>query len=90
MTGGQTTRTVATVSEFSIRDIKSVYQDASTLGLQTDFSADLVLNQTSIDELELGDQVNVNGSNVLTCAGKTFGSLKVGDIIIVNQQNDTD
>ncbi|BCU99240.1 MAG: hypothetical protein CM15mV26_0790 [uncultured marine virus] len=27
---------------------------------------------------------NVNGSSVLTCAGKTFGSLKVNDIIIVN------
>ena len=81
---GGVTRTVASVSEKSIRDIKSVYQNANSLGLQTDFSADLVLKQSPIKELGPGDEVNVSGSNVLTCAGKTFGSLRVGDILIVN------
>ena len=81
---GGSTRTITAVQEFSIRDIKSVYQDASALGLQTDFSADLVLKQSPIKELGPGDEVNVSGSNVLTCAGKTFSSLRVGDIIIVN------
>jgi len=87
---GQTTRTVATVSEKSIRDVKSVYQDASALGLHTDFSADIVLKPSPIKELGLADEVNISGSSVLTCAGKTFGSLRVGDIIIVNLTTDTD
>ena len=77
-------RTIASVSEKSLRDVKSVYQDASTTSLATDFSADLVLKQSPIKELGPGDEVNVSGSNVLTCAGKTFGSLRVGDILIVN------
>ena len=58
------------------------------LGLQTDFTADVVLKTALIKELSIGDQVNVNGSNVLTCAGKTFGSLKVGDILVVNLATD--
>ena len=81
---GGVTRTIASLSEKSIRDIKSVYQDASALGLQTDFSADLVLKPSPIKELGPGDEANISGSNVLTCAGKTFSSLKVGDILIFN------
>ena len=81
-------RTIATVSEKSLRDVKSVFQDSSTLGLQGDFSADIVLKPSPIRELGPGDEVNVSGSNVLTCAGKTFGSLRVGDIIIVNLTTD--
>ena len=87
---GGATRTITNVAEKSLRDVKSVYQDASALGLQTDFSADLVLKQSPIKELGPGDEVNVSGSNILTCAGKTFGSLKVGDILIVNLTTDAD
>ena len=86
--GTGVTRSVRTVTEFSLDDVKSVYQDASALGLQTDFTADVVLKTTVIKELGVGDQVNVNGSSVLTCAGKTFGSLKINDIIIVNLATD--
>ena len=87
---GGATRTITAVQEFSIRDIKSVYQNTIPLGLQGDFSADLVLNETSIDELGPGDEVNISGSNVMTCAGKAFSSLKVGDVIIVNRLTDAD
>ena len=91
-TGNATTpsRTITAVSEKSLRDVKSVYQDASALGLQTDFSADLVLKPSPIKELGPGDEVNVSGSSIMTCAGKTFGSLRVGDIIIVNLNADPD
>ena len=81
-------RSIASVLEKSLRDVKSVYQDASALGLQTDFSADIVLKPSPIKELGPGDEVNVSGSNKLTCAGKTFGSLRVGDIIIGNFTTD--
>ncbi len=82
------TRTIVSVKENTIRDVKSVFQDATALGLQTDFSADVVLKQSPIRELGPGDEVNVSGSNVLTCAGKTFSSLKVKDIIIYNVPQD--
>ena len=81
---GGVTRTIASLSEKSIRDIKSVYQDASSLGLQTDFSADMVLKSSPIKELSLGDEVQIASGNKLKCAGKTFGSLRIGDILIIN------
>ena len=87
--GGSGSRTISTVSEKSLRDIKSVYQDASALGLQTDFSADLVLQPTPIRELSPSDEVAI-ASSVMTCAGKTFGSLRVGDHITYNFRGDTD
>ena len=78
-------RSIKTVTAHRLEDIKSVYQDSSAFaGFAFDFSGDLVLKQSPISELGPGDEVNVDGSNVLTCAGKTFGSLKVNDIIIVN------
>ena len=86
---GGTARTIVSVNEKSLRDVKSVYQDASALGLQTDFSADIVLKPSLIKELSPSDRVNISGSN-LTCSGKTFGSLRVGDILISNTANTPD
>ena len=48
----------------------------------------MVLKPSPIKELKLADEVSISGSSVLTCAGKTFGSLRVGDIIIVNLTTD--
>ena len=86
--GGTTTRTITDVSHKGIRDVKSVYQDASSLGLQTDFSADMVLKSSPIKELSLGDEVTIASGNKLKCAGKTFGSLRSGDILIFNLGGD--
>ena len=85
---GGATRTIASVSEKSLRDVKSVYQDASALGLQTDFSADIVLKPSPIKELGPGDEVTIASGNKLKCAGKTFGSLRVGDVLIFNLGGD--
>ena len=82
-------RSIKTVTAHRLEDIKSVYQDSSAFaGFAFDFSGDLVLKQSPISELGPGDEVLIDGSNILTCAGKTFGSLKVGDHITYNLQND--
>ena len=78
-----TRRSVRTVTKFGLEDILSVHQDGAQ-GSGIHFSGDLVLQAKLIPNLGLGDEVSISGSNVLTCAGKTFGSLKVDDIIIVN------
>ena len=84
-------RSIKTVTAHRLEDIKSVYQDSSAFaGFAFDFSGDLVLKTTPIRELSPSDEILINGSNVLTCAGKTFGSLKVGDHITYNHQNDSD
>ena len=71
-------RSIKTVTAHRLEDIKSVYQDSSSFaGFAFDFSGDLVLKTTPIRELSPADEVSIDGSNVLTCAGKTFGSLRV-------------
>ena len=81
------TRSITTVEKFGLEDVKSVHQEDTFIS-GADFSGDLVLQPKVIKELGLGDEVNISGSNVLTCAGKTFKSLKAGDIIIVNLTTD--
>ena len=84
-----TRRSVGEVTRFGLEDVKSVHQ-AAAQGTNIDFSGDLVLQPKLIPNLGLGDEVNISSGNVLTCAGKTFGSLKIDDIIIVNITTDAD
>ena len=81
------TRSITTVETFGLEDVMSVHQEDTFIS-NADFSGDLVLQQKVIKELGIGDEVNISGSNVLTCAGKTFNSLKVNDIIIINLPTD--
>ena len=81
------TRSVTTVQKFGLENIKSVHQEDTFIS-GADFSGDLVLQSKVIKELGIGDEVNISASSVLTCAGKTFGSLKVNDIIIINLTTD--
>ena len=83
-------RSIKTVTAHRLEDIKSVYQDSSAFaGFAFDFSGDLVLKTKPIKELSPSDQAKI-ASSVLTCAGKTFGSLKVGDHITYNFRDDAD
>ena len=83
-------RSIKTVTAHRLEDIKSVYQDSSAFsGFAFDFSGDLVLKTSPIRELSPSDEAQIQ-SSVLTCAGKTFGSLKVGDHITYNFRGDTD
>jgi len=86
------TRSIKTVQKNGLENIKSVHQQHTFIS-GADFSGDLVLQPKVIKELGLGDEVNITtasgGVSELTCAGKTFGSLKVDDIIIVNLTTDS-
>ena len=81
------TRSITIVQKFGLEDVMSVHQEDTFIS-GADFSGDLVLLPKLIKNLGIGDEVNISGSNVLTCAGKTFGSLKVNDVIIVNLTTD--
>ena len=82
-------RSIKTVTAHRLEDIKSVYQDSSAFaGFAFDFSGDLVLKTEPIRELSPSDEVAIS-SSVLTCAGKTFGSLRVGDHITYNFRGDS-
>ena len=78
---------IKSVTRYGLEDVKSVSQ-LNTFTSGVHFSGDLVLQPKLIKNLGIGDEVSISaasgGVSTLTCAGKTFGSLKGGDIIIVN------
>ena len=88
---GGSFRSIKSVTRFGLEDVKAVSQ-LNTFVNNVNFSGDLVLQPKLIKELGLGDEVNISaasgGVSSLSCAGKTFGSLKVDDIIIINLTTD--
>ena len=65
-------RTVETVREYKVSDIKSVYQDSSTIGLSTDFVADTFLSSRVIPNFTSTDTLTIGPSGIATCAGRNF------------------
>jgi len=82
------TRSITTVVKNGLEDVMSVHQEDTFIS-GADFSGDLVLKEVIIKELSPADRINISGSN-MTCAGKTFGSLKVNDILISNTASASD
>ena len=79
-----TKRSVKTVRRHGLEDVLSVHQSQAQ-GALIDFSGDLVLKKQAIKGLGVGDIVNItavsSSESNMTASGKTFGSLKVGNII---------
>lgn len=78
-------RTISAVRGYSSEDIKSVYQDSSTLGLSTDFSADVFLQKTLPTSFNLNDIITIGaasaGVSTVTSSGKNFVGIKSDSII---------
>ena len=75
-------RSLISVETFGIQDIKSVYQDASTLsGYASDFVADTVLQRKIPTSFNITDTLNINASGIATCAGKSFAGIKTDTIV---------
>jgi len=65
-------RTVETVREYKVSDVKSLYQDSSTIGLSTDFVADTFLSSKVIPNFNSTDTLTISPSGIATCAGRNF------------------
>jgi len=74
---------VVSLIAYTIDDIKSVYQDSTSLdsSLQTDFIADTVLLRVLPPGFNLTDRVSITSGGSVTSPGKTFLGLKVDSII---------
>ena len=84
-------RSIKSLSQYGVNDIKSVYQDTSSFtGMTADFAADTVLRETPIPGFSPTATVNVvpSGTNdykstqgTITSPGNTFSDIKVGTIV---------
>ena len=75
-------RSIQTVRTFGIQDIKSVYQDASSVsGYASDFVADTVLQRRIPTGFSIVDKLNIGVTGVATCAGRSFTGIKTDTII---------
>ena len=75
-------RSIRTVRTFGIQDIKSVYQDASSVsGYTSDFVADTVLQSKVPTGFSITDNLNINAAGIATCAGRSFTGIKTDTIV---------
>jgi hypothetical protein len=81
-------RSITDIKIYSGKDIKSVYQDSSSLslsGLSTDFSADVFLNKNIAPNFSVSDSIIItpesSGISTITSPGKLFDGIKLGSIV---------
>ena len=75
-------RTIKSIDEHSIRDVKSLFQNSTAVPgstLDGDFAADTVLKEHAIPGFSLTDKVDINGTTL--SSSRSLQGLKVGDII---------
>ena len=76
-------RSITSLTTYTIEDVKSVYQDSTTLNseLKRDFIADTILERVVPNEFGIADTVEITTAGAMTCPGKFFNSIKVGDVV---------
>ena len=76
-------RSITSLTTHTIEDVKSVYQDSTTLNseLKRDFIADTILERVVPNEFGIADTVEITTAGAMTCPGKFFSNIKVGDVV---------
>ena len=81
-------RSIKSFETFGIKDIKSVYQDASSFaGFTADFIGDVVLQRETLPGFNLTDVFQFSAPDgatsltTITCPGKKFTGIATGSII---------
>ena len=76
-------RSIKRVRTFGIEDIKSVFQDSTSVDseLKSDFSGDLILQRKTAPNFSIADQITISSAGIATVAGKNFVGIKSDAII---------
>jgi hypothetical protein len=76
------TRSITTIQNYNIDDIKSVYQSVSGItGFSTSFIADTILEKRIPNNFSITDKLYINSAGIATCPGKNFIGIKSDSII---------
>jgi len=85
-------RSIQDIKSYNISDVKSVYQDTSTLysslGFSVDFVADTVLTKDISPSFSVSDQLTINNAGIATCSGKSFIGIRSDAIIRYKKPGD--
>ena len=81
-------RSVVTVTAYGIEDVKSVYQDATSLSsqLKVDFVADTVLQKSLPNNFSLTDRLTITSGGTATCPGRNFAGTGIKQNSIIRYQ----
>ena len=76
-------RSVRSIEKFGIQDVKSVYQDSTSITsqLKVDFSADTVLQRSLPKNFGIADSIRITSGGNVTSPGKFFAGIKTDTII---------
>ena len=76
-------RLIESITVYDTSDIKSVFQDSTSLGLKFDFTADTVLKESSIplDGTIIVTPDGTNMAGTIESQGNTFDKIKKGSIV---------
>ena len=74
-------RSVKSVKIYNTDDIKSVFQESSSLGLDSNFVGDTVLQRHVPTQFTITDKLQINNTGIATCPGKSFTGIRSDAII---------
>ncbi len=77
-------RSIIFIQEYSINDIKSIWQDCTTLtsgAIPTDFIADVILSKRVAFGFNINDQITISPTGDVTCPGRNFLGIRSDTII---------
>jgi hypothetical protein len=78
----EVSRSIVSIKEYGVQDIKSVYQEYTNfVGLTTNFAADTVLNRVLPNQFSLTDTITITSLGDVTCPGRSFVGIKSDTII---------
>lgn len=74
-------RSISSIISYGVQDIKSIYQNSTDYGLQSDFVADTFLEKVNAPNFSITDNIIVQTNGTVTSPGKNFVGIKSDAII---------
>jgi hypothetical protein len=75
-------RSIVSVKEYGVQDVKSVYQNYTNfVGLKVNFTADTDLIRVLPNQFSLTDRITITPQGDVTCPGRSFVGIKSDSII---------